>query len=49
MNQAAQASRISSARALQSQVAVIEQLGGELLTGSGFETEEPEAVFEERV
>ncbi len=37
----------TSERPLQSQVAVIEQLGGELLTGSGFEAEEPEAEFEE--
>jgi len=47
MNQAAQVSRTSSERALQPQVAVMEELGGEQLTGSGFEAEEPEVEFEE--
>jgi hypothetical protein len=47
MNQAAQAVPTSSEHALESQVAVIEEFGGERLTGSGFEAEEPEAEFEE--
>ncbi len=49
MDQATQTALTSSERTLRSQVAVIEVLGGERLIGSGFEADDPEVEFEERV
>ena len=47
MDHAAQASQTVSEQTPRSREAVIADLGGEELTGSGFEAEEPEAEFEE--
>jgi hypothetical protein len=49
MDHTAHASRTPLEPALQSQALVIEELGGERLTGSGFETEEPRGNFDEGI